>query len=114
MPKHTPGPWFSFHCKKAGPIAEIFDSELIPDGDSFRVPAGTNHLAVVCNVGDFPTTLANARLMAAAPELEIALEQFVWAFNQGKEHGGSVQWEDIEDAYGMACSALRKAKGGTP
>jgi len=59
MSKHTPGPW-GFYVEPNGdsPIVGIVDDYETPH-DIFRGEAGL----------DFDTTRANARLIAAAPDL---------------------------------------------
>jgi hypothetical protein len=106
---HTPGPWrvSSARTDRDRGIA-VHTAE--PDKKKGFAP-----LVAIVTLAGFPTKAqreeaeSNARLIAAAPTLLSACEQFKWAFDQGEKHGGSVDWSDIEDAYGMACSALRKA-----
>lgn len=96
--KHTPGPWRNMTNQV----------ETMPDKGG----------AVICEVfaleGEDRHALgveadANARLIAAAPELldvcEIALGVFAWA----RDHGA----QNIEPIADMARAAIAKATGGT-
>lgn len=65
MNKHTPGPW---HAK--GPD-DFWDFNILHDGDSLAVAA------VVSNMRPLDEISANARLVAAAPELLAALQDCV-------------------------------------
>jgi len=101
--KHTPGPW------------QILD----PSGDPFesntrKVIASGKHGGLICDASvhwyDPVTARANARLIAAAPDLlaalELALEQI------GQFTGwGKVTDPDAEAALADGRAALAKAKG---
>lgn len=39
-----------------------------------------------------------------------AAEMLVEAYKRGKENGGSIAWEDLDQAYGVAVKALRKRR----
>lgn len=88
MSKHTPGPWG-------------FDSFALRE----EIRAENNPLiATVCSVHcDTPEEMrANARLIAAAPELLWTLEKLV-------ERVGGDEW--FAEWAGMARAAIAKAKG---
>lgn len=100
MSKHTPGPW----------RVEIDDS---PDAawawqwptivsDEYEV-VGTEGL-----YGDLETDMANARLIAAAPELLVALQLMVDRFLDTE--GSYGVWEN--EAIEAARAAIAKATGG--
>lgn len=82
--KHTPGPWTTTPCSSGGLV--------VNRGDSF-----TNSFQI------YPE--ADARLIAAAPELLEALKAFVKAWD--KSH----QLEKTDVAFRMARAAIRKAEG---
>jgi hypothetical protein len=92
MIKHTPGPWRAH--------------EAITDG--FNIHAESGGFAPLAKVkGDKRTTrpaaLANARLMAASPDLLAALVAML-------EHCPDVeQNDDIVNAVNLAIAAIRKA-----
>lgn len=67
--QHTPGPWADWHR----------------DDGAFHI--GTAEPVYVCRMigGDRdPEVVANARLIAAAPDLAEALADLVWAVNEGR------------------------------
>ena len=65
--KHTPGPWWHDDDKEVGCIVI-----RAPDGDA--VPW---QIASMCDIGPSGNEEANARLIAAAPELLAALKELV-------------------------------------
>lgn len=77
MSKHTPGPWEP--CILDGPMNEIpsyIETCIAASGgkDFFFVSSQREDGAVyVCHVGNAPCSLANARLISAAPEMLAAL-----------------------------------------
>lgn len=102
--RHTKGPWFVYHDSKAGLISEVYDGKLVWDEASeiYRVPAGTNLIARVANVGSTLTRYANANLIAKAPlipdlvaELKLA-RKFVDAVSSGSKI------ETVGDQYRLA------------
>ena len=98
-PKHTPGPWgFENH----GSI-EIWNQNT--------------KIAIINGAHEFeseqygPENLANARIIAAAPEMLEALECFLDVF-------GTTKYKDtyntpLGDALDFALSVLAKARGGS-
>lgn len=94
MSGHKPGPW----------------AYIKPDGITVRYPQVYSDTGPVCNAtwtGDVRETHANARLIAAAPELLEAL--------QGLAAGdfGAGEWTDVMEAFAqMARAAIKKATGG--
>jgi hypothetical protein len=74
MSKHTPGPW------TVDRIPATYGEELdYPEVQGFRVPASTYRY-------DAQRVEANARLMAAAPELLSLVERFVGAMEAAGPH----------------------------
>jgi len=96
--KHTPGPWTSFEDGEAHPGVEAFDSNIsiviisypaVEDDGGVR---GQSHAEAV----------ANARLIAAAPDLLEALEVYLMAGHKEARRQASVK----------AKAAIAKAKEG--
>lgn len=87
--KHTPGPW------------RVEDGELLAGGDSGAVVLGSIHGAddyPCCEEDIDAECKANARLIAAAPDLLALLEEAYDALPHG-------------DLAGRIAAALAKAKG---
>lgn len=120
--QHTPGPWMPFILDK--PLSEIpaYVEKCIRVGTSmefFFVAADMPDGAVnVCHVGNGPCREANARLIAAAPELLAAVRVAEHTFRhyanlhaaKGLE-GGDKAMRNTELADRMA-AAIAKAEGG--
>jgi hypothetical protein len=92
---HTPGPWRVFDA--------FTDLEIVTDR-----PTANETESIVQFKGQ-PNANANARLMAAAPELFDALEDF---FNIMHDYQSSVRKGYVTHAMDMARAAIAKAKGG--
>lgn len=93
--KHTPGPWRYWPCK--------VDSTLTPpmyDYVQFASPIGHVFRAPIQLLSE-----ADARLIAAAPELLEALQALVKAHNDGLQ-----PWPALDAAN----AAIAKATGGQP
>lgn len=114
MSKHTPGPWKletvktqSGHCHKIGEF---------PSGSLYRKI--TSACVYVDGIGleprDRPELLANARLIAAAPEMIEALEASVACglipITSARE-GGAARFSEQVRAADMVRAAIAKAKG---
>jgi hypothetical protein len=84
MSKHTPGPWFVVNIGA--------DDEPMMSVKAARI-AGQEprHEVAICATGDSPQEMedANARLIAAAPELLEALEKLHTALNSDPPDGGA-------------------------
>jgi hypothetical protein len=85
MSKHTPGPW-------------IITGSMISSDDDTTVCLLTSYRDMT------PRQTANARLIAAAPELLRALQEIVDAAD-GKG------WEQLDAGFGKARAAIAKAEG---
>ena len=100
MSKHTPGPWL---------IAEsVVSRHAVTNMRRIRSKnEGLEHGAVcdVYGIQDGSEASANARLIAAAPDLLAACE-FALA------HAFERKWDEDGRAFTMISSALRKATGG--
>lgn len=101
MNKHTPGPW-------------SVNPPFFKNWDSRCIYGVTEYVACVGGVENCRETIdANARLIAAAPELLEALEFLVFAFESCDETGyvdghGFIDTEDLKE---KARQAIAKAKG---
>ncbi len=99
LPKHTPGPWI---------YSEADDQiHAASTGLGTYKKGGTIAVAIVSTWGGEPPlqeAAANARLIAAAPELLAALELALEYF-EGREDG-------IYKAEGIIKTTIAKAKGG--
>lgn len=102
-PKHTPGPWtygeyFVVPAMATGDdgrfsIAKVFEPVYHPTGA---------HREEVC---------ANARLIAAAPDMLAALEAIAEAANAGVIMSGDDYTRDARLVMSQARTAIAKAKG---
>jgi hypothetical protein len=96
----TPGPW-------------IYEYSPWKAQDGSEIPAFEVHRAEkVCDTNESCTVEeqeANARLIAAAPELYDALEHF---FNIMHDYESSLRMGYVKHAMDMARAALTSAKGG--
>ena len=97
--KHTPGPWIATH---------IIGSWWIEDDDPTAFCR--RRIAIVDDGAGIESPEANARLIAAAPELLAALEEAKQFIQNGIEYGYINTPED-EDVLAMIKKAVRKAKG---
>ena len=109
--KHTPGPW---HVDPKAPEESFFEDVSILRHDGLAV-------AVAVHNGDIipPEPEANARLIAAAPELLLALHELLEAYSKpderlccdGRDCGcmGSTVHQQAEH---YARAAIAKATGG--
>jgi hypothetical protein len=87
--KHTPGPWILGAC--AGQV-EGPKRELLAGGIDYRIPEDVK--------------LANARLIAAAPDLLKALKALL---NLLEEHQDEARWY-LKGHYNKANAAIAKAE----
>lgn len=97
MTKHTPGPWYADPGKRVTGFAVTHDGEPNPLAIALRKPANSYSKGI----SDIKA-MANARLIAAAPDLLEALESFP-GFLCGTESGDA--W--IEQMR----AAIAKARG---
>lgn len=110
MSKHTGGTWGVYHFGHCNYIrtddhqTEGMGSVIAIIPDDYDKQMGVRH-----------DTTANARLIAAAPELLEALEIFQKAFNHAlcrlRDNGYFVYSSALNDAEEKACKAIAKAKG---
>ena len=94
MTQHTPGPWSEGNYREMDPLGSI-----VYGGDQ------DGHWVAIALGEDQPTTEANGRLIAAAPEL---LEALRWAQARVFVHEGN------SDVYEAASTAIAKATSAPP
>ena len=101
MSEYTPGPWI-FECEDVGTYGSNFwlESEA---GEEIICESENEYQGVLIKGNDF---VANARLLAAAPDLLEAL-CFLHGVSRGQTH------EQFVEAMEMAEKAIAKAKGET-
>ena len=95
MSAHTPGPW-----TVGGDTQFMNQVEIWP--------------AIGCAYGVGPEVIANAHLIAAAPDLLEALEKIAVLYEKDID---ADNYEQAANAYEMRCiarAAIAKAKGETP
>ena len=101
--KHTPGPW-RWWIDDIGNEIFLIDSQKDSIlGPTFEINGKTGSVALRCDV-----TRANARLIAAAPELLDALKALL---GLTLSDNGNQSAAAVED---MARAAIAKAEGATP
>ena len=90
---HTPGPW-----EVKGPTQ---------NGHCLRIFAGDEYVGIIGG-SDQPMRVihANAKLIAAAPELQAALEKFVAWHDMDHER---IKPEEVQAAYNKAIDAAKTA-----
>lgn len=98
--KHTPGPWIATRILGGWWVAEDNDPTAF-----YR-----RRIAGVAGGAGIDSPAANARLLAAAPELLAALEEAKQFIQNGIEYGYINTPED-EDVLARIKKAVRKAKG---
>lgn len=106
--KHTPGPWH-FNAQPAGDPLDLLNSTT----GGFGIFSETPHSAIgqVCENGSGE---ANARLIAAAPELLAALKQservlFGYLVTYGHDKTGKLALDQVKAAHEATASAIAKA-----
>ena len=103
--KHTPGPWFAEHHPE-------------DQGGEFTIRA-SNGICVALSVGGTTTEEANARLIAATPDLLKALQSvWLWAENQSEAQskGGHATFDlmMLREQRDIASTAIAKATEAKP
>ena len=98
---HTKGPW----------KVEVRDGDewWFGRGNEAVIKSGRN--SIVVGPGNTPEDLANAHLIAAAPELLLALGEAGVVLEALNAAGGTGIQDDIARAVGIVRAAIAKAKG---
>lgn len=105
--KHTPGPWVASNASNGRNFNHwsVCDRRMCRIAKTDQMPGGNSE-----------EEYANARLIAAAPDLLAAvkwagqcLEAYLCADSQ---EGRDYCRKDLESAHQMACAAIAKAEGG--
>ena len=143
MSKSTPGPWFIWQdlaMQREGCDAEEINDDLTEGSDFFGIYAGDptvctrgslrGHKAHICDIdadsfefdddeeASKKISLANARLIASAPDLLEALESvWLWMENQAdsQSKGGHATFDllMLREQRDIASAAIAKATGET-
>jgi hypothetical protein len=111
MDKHTEGPWFTR-------MAKDFEGKVW-EGEGHPYTIGSEIGTVICRGAvNGSQTEANARLIAAAPDMLEALRQIVWKLERKEEKialvGHTFEWAKIDrnDAcMNIVRTAIQKAEG---
>lgn len=105
MTKHTPGPWKVIN---RWPMVSVIDTQGdAPNGGDH--PVGDMHLGLYRGLPRMEeTVLANAKLIAAAPDLLEALEALTHEYHAVREGQG---WHYELESITKARAALAKAEG---
>ena len=106
MSKHTPGPW-SFEDQESATFVRNSDGLRIADTHSYSPRLVREHE----NAPDAAVRLANARLIAAAPDLLEALNALHEAFLGVVINVPKARKEQFRLAVEKASAALAKAEG---
>ena len=100
---HTPGPWIVCECDESAIVYIEQDRGALHDEE----PSTIGEIDLAGDGIDKDTGLANARLIAAAPDLLAACEELVRGFD------GETDCTELLDMIDkVARAALSKAKGG--
>ena len=104
MSKHTPGPWHADPGRRVTGFAVTHDGEPNPIAIALRKPRSSHTNGITDS-----TALANARLIAAAPDLLVALEACEELLSAMPTLGGIAGLAVVENAR----AAIAKARGET-
>ena len=98
MSKHTPGPWYRING------SDIFTEVGAPNASGIKAPRNDGWMVADCDMGSlgFDEVTANARLIAAAPDLLTALEMVL---DDPESLDGRPR------TYSAARAAIAKARG---
>jgi hypothetical protein len=108
--KHTPGPWFVRLSTDGRPFA-------IDAPYDMHTPGGVGSIVRSRGIGlpSSPVAMANARLIAAAPDMFASLEKIRALLSYAEQDGvspGAAQ-SNLNSAWWQARNALAKAGGST-
>jgi len=96
--KHTPGPWH---------VGVRQAEQIVYDENGWAVANATVHHGE----SNIPESKANARLIAAAPDLLAALEAIAEAASCGAGCHDDVMQDALQECGTLASAAIAKAKG---
>lgn len=105
--RHTPGPWMALNMVHAERGDQMTPEEVgeyvagcvrLGSPDRFLFVTNEPGAPDICHIGNGPSGPANARLIAAAPDLLEALEEF------------SREYDGFQDGDGDPCPTLAKAR----
>lgn len=129
MSAHSPAPWTAYrmvHEETGEPMTPEQIGEYVCNSvKKSAVESGTTDFLIVkvekedgnadvCHVGNGPTSPANARLIAAAPDLLAALKTLLEDLADNWGDGvkdGQYDWLLTADAVDAALTAIGKAEG---
>jgi hypothetical protein len=109
--KHTPGPW---------EVADLPHSIVVRTESPNKTPYGASRYAAIggfdrTDPDQFAEAIANARLIAAAPDLLEALQEATsaleWRWERVANRAAPVHETAIQEAYNQARAAIAKATG---
>lgn len=102
MSKHTPGPWRVFICDDGGQWSGWpLSINAVDDEDKSIVRPGGQYPYEWDATMSQHEAIANARLIAAAPELLEACKSALGAF----ERNDAIDWDDLAAAIAKATGA---------
>jgi len=109
VPQFTPGPWVALPPEEGSLYARIRGTRL---GGKFKI---ANALMAADQTLEENEAIANARLIAAAPDLYEALALMVAWYGKRDNHGDDslLQPDQQENEIAQAMRALAKARGET-
>lgn len=117
---HTPGPWFVLNDTDV--FTDLGAANALgihaDDSDGWHIAdcsMGATLVGGECVEMDYAERQANARLIAAAPDLLVALEQLVSDYERGihVEFGGSPWLKEKLEELDYARAAIAKATGAS-
>jgi hypothetical protein len=107
--KHTSGPWFRTVSQDNGEtIYEICTAA--ENGEPKEMIARVNHCVITPGLAISDEVRANARLIAAAPDLLAALERIMHQAENGLNPGGNIYLQ-LNLIKALSQDAVAKAKG---
>ena len=104
--KHTPGPWYALRGQRNISIRHKTGDRLLP---MVNVASVRGQFPTDCPYG---SSEANARLIAAAPDLAAAVRRQVENIERWRETGIPASPEESKSIYEQLLAALTRATGG--
>jgi hypothetical protein len=100
--QHTPGPWWNEQAR----IRTVAKDETFPAGRKLA----TVHIGPVGS----DEAIANANLIAAAPDLVAALRRLMEAVSAPSSNDPELYWHNVGAAQFEASSAIARTQGARP